>query len=363
MMVKVQSASEFQNGIYYEYDPDSRPLGQGGMGVVYQGFCFHEGDRSQFIPVAVKQITYTTPALIDKAMREASIQIDHENLLRMFGFIPNWEQDISTGNRALHYYVVMEALWGVNLDNLINGQLTDQYGNRCEYAEYLYELYKTDRKEFVKLVMKDVLAGVKALHDEGVIHRDLDPSNIMITQDRKIKVIDFGISKRIDGTVSKIGGTVSGSLMGKVDYAPPEMITGDVDHHDYTTDIYELGIMIYQLYTGTLPFSGDNAHIAQCQLQDQIPLDNIPDKTLRKIVRKATQKAQHDRYHNIDELRADFDNLSKESTAKADPDDSQSPKAEEKKIHKPISIPGYVWYACALAGIIAGIALRLFMNN
>ncbi len=370
MMVKVQSAAEFQNGIYYEYDTDSRPLGQGGMGVVYQGFCFHEGDRSQFIPVAIKQMTYTTPALIDKAMREASIQVDNDHLLRMFGFVPNWEQDLSTGVRALRYYVVMEALWGVNLDSLISGHLTDQYGNRCEYADSLYELYNTNRVEFVKTVMASVLSGVKALHDSGVIHRDIDPSNVMITQDGKIKVIDFGISKKIDGSVSRTGGTVIGSLMGKVDYAPPEMITGDVEHHGYTTDIYELGIMMYQLAVGNLPFSGDNAHIAQCQIQTPVPVDNVPDKALRKIIRKATQKAQPERYQSIDEMISDLERLSPGDSRETGDDEAPRPqareagrKAEISEPKEPVYIPKYVWYICAGVGFVVGIALRLILSN
>lgn len=354
MIVKVQSASEFQTGIYYEYDTNSRPLGQGGMGVVYQGFCFHEGDRTQFIPVAVKKMTYTTPAMIDKAMREASIQLDHDNLLRMFGFIPNWEQDSVTGNSELRYYVVMEALWGVNLDNLLNGQLTDQYGNRCEYAEYLYQLYQTDRAEFVKHILENVLAGLGELHNRGYLHRDLDPSNIMITQDRKIKIIDFGISKKIDGSVSRNGGTVSGTLMGKVDYAPPEMVTGDVDHHDFTTDLYELGILAYQLYTGNLPFFGDSAYIAQCQLQTPVPVGNISDKTIRKVVKKATQKSQTDRYQSVAEMIEDFNLIS---------DDPPVDPPVDPPIKKRSSIPNFLWVVCVVVGLAAGVVFRLIMSN
>ena len=93
MIVRVQGEAEIQNHIYYEYDSESVPLGQGGMGIVYQGYCFNEDNPEEYVPVAIKSIQNPTRDLVDRAMREASIQIDHPNLLRMYGFIPNMEKE------------------------------------------------------------------------------------------------------------------------------------------------------------------------------------------------------------------------------------------------------------------------------
>lgn len=310
MLVRVQSAANLKNGIYYEYETESLPLGQGGMGTVYQGYCYREGDRSQYIPVAVKRIANSTPDLINRAMREASVQVDHQNLLMMWDFIPNYEVDPATGANVIRHYIIMDCLQGVNLDCLLNQNFLDKFNNECAYAKELYALYMTDRYAFVREIMSNVLNGVKALHDAGFIHRDLDPSNVMITHDMQIKIIDYGISKKIDdagGNAQKL--TATGSMMGKIDYAAPEMITGDVNHHNKSTDIYALGIMSYQLSVGALPFQGDTGAVAKCQLDTPVPVDNISDPVIRYIVKKATQKSQAERYQDISEVLADFNRL------------------------------------------------------
>lgn len=310
MLVRVQSAATQQSGIYYEYETESLPLGQGGMGVVYQGYCYREGDRSQYIPVAIKRIANSNQDLINRAMREASVRVDHKNLLMMWDFIPNFEVDPATGTNVVRHYIIMDCLQGVNLDNLLSQNFRDKFNNECVYAKELYSLYLSDRGAFVRTVFLDVLNGVKALHDAGFIHRDLDPSNIMITHDREIKIIDFGISKNINesaGSSQKL--TSVGSMMGKIDYAAPEMITGDVNHHNKTTDIYALGIIAYQLCVGELPFQGDTGAVAKCQLDTPVPVEKITDPVIRQIVRKATQKEQANRYQDISEMLDAFNRL------------------------------------------------------
>lgn len=307
MIVKIQSANEKQAHIYYEYESTGMPLGQGGMGTVYQGCCFREGDRTQYIPVAIKRLAYSTPELVARAMREASVQIEHDNLLRMYGFVPNFEHDPLTNGRVIRYYVVMESLQGVNLDDVLNAMCTDKFGRECEFAKQLYLQYLTNRHDFVRVIMSAVLAGVSALHEAGFVHRDLDPSNVMVTHDDKIKIIDFGISKKINVAHAPAPQVhVSGNMMGKVDYAAPEMIRGDVPNHNFSTDIYALGIMAYQLCTGKLPFSGTRDEVARCQMEVPVPVGDITDEPLREVIRKATEKNQQDRYQSVDELLADF---------------------------------------------------------
>lgn len=295
MKVRVQGNAEIQNEIYYEYDSESIPLGQGGMGIVYQGYCFNALNPSEFVPVAIKAIQNPTKNLVDRAMREASIQIDHPNLLRMYGFIPNMEFDEYSQTYKPKYYLIMERIVGVSLENLMKGVLIDKSGAYVDFAKELYDQYVNDRVAFVKRITVEVCQGLNALHAAGYVHRDVDPSNIMVTHDRKIKLIDFGVTK----TIQAYNGpklTQVGAIIGKPSYAAPEMVTGDITNHNCTTDVYSLGIMIYEMYTGTLPFQGDEAQIMHAQIHQLLPVTNINDTVIRTVVSKATSKNQTDRY-------------------------------------------------------------------
>ncbi len=349
-MIKVEGAAEKQSGIYYEYDASAAPIGEGGMGKVFVGECVSvsSGER---IPVALKLIASPTKDLIDRAMREASVQIDHPNLLRMYGFIPNMEYDSYQKNYIVRYYIVMERLVGVTLSGLVSGCFIDRSGLHIPYAQSLYESYCSDRKTTVVSIMRNILTGVGELHSRGFIHRDLDPSNVMVTIDNEIKLIDYGICKPYALTPSsgpKL--TQVGALIGKVDYAAPEVITGDVSNHNRTTDIYSLGIMLYQLYTGTLPFTGDNSQIMQAHLNQSLPLRNIDDSQIRNVVDKATRKDQASRYQNVSDMLAD---LEKSTVTEAGGDSGFKPDSS--------AIGWWVYLLGGVAGMAIGAVLALMI--
>lgn len=311
MIVRIQGVSELQNQIYYDYDTDSIPLGQGGMGIVYPGRCFRTDNETEYIPVAIKLVTNTAQDMIERAMREASIQIDHPNLLRMYGFIPNMEPDPFTHEMKPRYYVVMENLDGVSLESMLEGVFCTKTGSDIGYARELYDMGCNDRRNFTVEIMSAILKGVACLHRSGYIHRDLDPSNIMITRDREIKIIDYGVCKpvaSINGADAKL--TMSGSIIGKVDYAAPELLAGDVQHHNFTTDVYALGILMYRLFVGALPFEGDNSSIMKAHLSGEVPAGNISDPGIRRIVEKAVRKQQDERYQSVDGMLEDLSAVS-----------------------------------------------------
>lgn len=252
-LIRLQGPEEKRSGIYYEYDADSTPLGEGGMGRVFKGFRVNErtGERK---PVAIKAIYENIPErVVERARREAEIQVDHDNLIRMYGFV----ESKAEGTDKVHYHVVMELLVGVTLEDMLKGMTRDAHGVEIPFAVEMNSRYRTNRLETVIKIMKSLLSGLMTLHDKGIIHRDIDPSNIMLTLDKKIKLIDFGICKQVVTLASQDKGlTASGVFMGKVNYAAPELVIGDVRSQSYTTDIYAVGVMLFQLMTGHLPFRG-----------------------------------------------------------------------------------------------------------
>lgn len=307
---KLQGDTEKREGIYYEFDVESKPLGEGGMGRVFKG-CRVVEQTGARTPVAIKAIYENIPEkLIERARREATIQLDNENLIRMYGFVETATVDETNGRVTSHYHVIMELLAGVTLDELLQGVVTDQEGREIPFARQLYALYMQNRDGAVIRIVKCILSGIMALHDKGFIHRDIDPTNIMITRDEKIKLIDFGICKQMITLASQDKMlTVSGAFMGKVHYAAPELVIGDVAHQNETTDIYAIGILLFQLYTGHLPFFGSNDEVLQANLRKKLPLRDIPRPDLRRIVGKATQKAQAKRYASAAEFRVDLEHL------------------------------------------------------
>lgn len=302
----LQGTEEKKKGIHYEVDLDKK-LGEGGMGRVYFGYRVDEkrGVRNE---VAVKFLYGNLMEdEIRRARREASIQLRNDNLVEMYGLVEIKSTD-QAGNPVLRLHVVSEYLNGVTLLDLMNGKVTDKFGNPIAKAQEFLKLYKEKRERFAVNVLKSILSGIMALHDAGYIHRDIDPSNIMLTDDGHIKLIDFGVAhKMVDLKGDDHMRTTGGTIIGKLGYAAPELVLGDIDNHNETTDIYALGILLFQLLTGHLPFTGAYNDIVQDQIHKPLPLEEIKDDRLREIIKKATEKKQDNRYASAAEFRVALD--------------------------------------------------------
>lgn len=307
-MIRLQNGNGESN-IHYEFDPSLKPLGEGGMGRVFRGVQVEEGSTGskKERDVAIKCLLEDLPEhAIKRSQREASIRLKNDNLVEMIDFV------VTNDNYVTHYHVVSELLNGVNLDELLEGKTTNHDGVSNPTAERLLRNYKEKRKAFVAEVFRRILSGIMALHDAGYIHRDIDPSNIMVTSDGKVKLIDFGIAKKVDDRleeedVKRKALTTPGQFVGKPHYAAPELILGDLNHQNYTTDVYALGIMLFQLVAGHLPFDGPHLEVCEMQLHKKVPLNEIEDRTVRKIIEKATEKDQKKRYQTAAEFRVDLD--------------------------------------------------------
>ena len=297
-IVRIQGEKEKSEGIYYEVDFNQKPIGFGGMGTVMRGVRVES--RGERINVAIKFLFDDLPQnAVDRARREASIQLLNDNLVRMYGFV---ETDVDHVKRL---HVVSELLDGIMLHDFLQGTIVNVDGEEVPFFTKLYDEYCRDKEKFAVFIIKNILSGIMALHDAGFIHRDIDPSNIMLTTDGKIKLIDFGVARKISansaGPERQL--TTEGNFIGKANYAAPELAVGDIQHQNATTDIYAIGILLYQIIIGKLPFEGPIVEVLQQQIGEPLPVQNIKNPGIKHIVSKATAKKQRLRYQSAAEFR------------------------------------------------------------
>ena len=308
-IIRLQTETEKKKGIFYQFDTDTPPIGEGGMGKVCEGLCVNVQNGSTR-PVAIKfMFDDLPPSAYERARREAEIQLRNDNLVEMLGFIET--HDVApTGEIRNHYHVISELLTGVSLSDILEGKTKDRKGEDVPFAIKMLQDYKNDPEHFAQIVVINVLSGLMALHDAGYIHRDIDPTNIMLTSDGHIKLIDFGIAKQMNTlTTGDKSLTVAGKFMGKPEYAAPELVLGDISHQNQTTDIYSVGILLYQCIVGHTPFEGARHEILDKQLKAKLPLGQIKSKALRNIIATACEKKQELRYQTSSQMRVALETM------------------------------------------------------
>lgn len=253
-----------------------KSIGEGGMANVYLAYDTIL-DRRVAIKVLRGDLS-NDEKFVRRFQREAlsASSLSHPNIVEMY--------DVGEDNGI--YYIVMEYIEGKTLKQLIKkrGSLT-----LSEAIDIMLQL--TD--------------GISHAHDSYIIHRDLKPQNILIKEDGMIKITDFGIAMALNSTQL----TQTNSVMGSVHYLPPEQASGKGS--TIRSDIYSMGILFYELLTGSLPFKGENAvEIALKQLRDDIPRIRkknpaIP-QSVENVVLKATAKNPKNRYADAKEMHADL---------------------------------------------------------
>ncbi len=254
-----------------------RALGEGGMGAVYQTW-----DRELEKVVAVKVIhsdLASEPGILQRFKQELILarQIHHANVIQIF--------DI--GHTDDLYYISMDFVDGRDLSGVLKerGKLPP-----LEAAE----------------MIRHVCRGLEAAHAERVIHRDLKPQNIMIATDGEVTVMDFGIARAADSSDM----TQTGTLIGTPTYMSPEQAIGS--KIDTRSDIFSVGIIFYELLTGTVPFKAESAMgtlTRRCQEKAQPPIEVEPSlpRALNDIVVRALATDREQRYQTAGELIQDLD--------------------------------------------------------
>ena len=251
-------------------------IGEGGMANVYLGY-----DTILERDVAIKVLRGDL-ADDEKFVRRFRREAQNASLLSH----PNIVQIYDVGEDDGNFYIVMEYVKGQTLKQLIKkrGKLTVP-----ETVDIISQL--TD--------------GLAHAHDSYIIHRDIKPQNIMILEDGMVKITDFGIAMAINASDL----TQTNSVMGSVHYLPPEQASGKGS--TIKSDIYSLGIMMYEMLAGTMPFKGETAvEIAMKHLKNPMPSirkvnPNVP-QSLENIILKATAKNTKNRYNNVREVYDDI---------------------------------------------------------
>ena len=247
-------------------------LGRGGMGVVYRA-----EDKNIGREVAIKTLTDATPELRQRFLVEArSGVLNHQNIVTVYDF---GEQD---GNP----YIVMEYLHGDSLEKVLRG------------AKPLTLVEKLE-------IVRQVCQGLGYAHHKGVVHRDIKPANVMVLPDGHIKIVDFGIA-RLESTS---GHTQTGAVIGTFHYISPERLKGDPS--DGRADIWAIGIVLYQMLTGVLPFAGEDVSALHKVVNEAFPplsnyLTDYP-RGLDQVLERALAKHPDDRYGTAEEMAADVE--------------------------------------------------------
>ena len=255
-------------------------IGEGGMAIVYKG-----KDRllNRYVAIKILRPEYTKDEeFIESFKREsqASARLSHPNIVGVY----------DVGKEGNIHFIVMELIEGKVLSEVIKEK------GRIEYKEAIS-------------IIRQVASALSLAHKNQIIHRDIKPHNILITNTGVAKLADFGIAKAVSAATI-VGG--NNKIMGSVHYFSPEQARGS--YVDERSDIYSLGIVLYEMLTGKVPFDGDNpVSIALMHINDPMPsvtkeVPGIPPQ-LEKIVNRATEKYQSNRYKDVDEMIRDLDDI------------------------------------------------------
>jgi len=276
-------------------------IGSGGMADVYKAWDI---EKEIFVAIKILKSEYTENAeFVRRFKREATAMYNlrHENIVRIF------EMGMYEGM----YYIAMEYIEGITLKKIIkkHGALPTDI---CVY------------------VAQQICDALDYAHSLGIVHRDIKPQNILVIDDWSIKIVDFGIARDVTASTMTFMGP---NVLGSVQYISPEQAKGElVDHR---SDIYSLGIVLYEMLTGELPFQGDTSvtialkHINQ-DIRRPSDVDPMLPESLSNIVMKAVQKNPDYRYKTALNMEEDL------KRALSEPDGNYVKIEEEPKYEETI---------------------------
>jgi eukaryotic-like serine/threonine-protein kinase len=285
----------FMTGVTVSHYKILEKLGEGGMGIVYKAHDI-KLDRTvalKFLPPHLTQSEEDKQRFIREA--KAAAALNHPHICTIHSV------DDHDGGQ----FIVMEYVDGTTLRHQLE-TINAKSETAIDYA----------------LQIAEALAEA---HEKGIVHRDIKPENIMVDSKNRIKVMDFGLA-RIAGSLNL---TQTGSTVGTILYMSPEQVRGEqIDHR---TDIWSLGVVMYEMLTGTLPFKGEYEHAVSYRILNEDPQDitkiaSIPNPDIQEIIRKSLAKDPVKRFSNIGEMISELhkfrESLKKPAVVRNDNDSS-----------------------------------------
>lgn len=255
-------------------------VGSGGMADVYKA---KDHNLNRFVAIKILKSEFNDDKNFVKKFQEeaqACAGLSHSNIVNIY----------DVGNEGDIHFIVMELVEGITLKN------------------YIERKGKLEIKEAVGIAVQ-IAKGIEVAHLNQIVHRDIKPQNIIISKEGKVKVTDFGIAKAVNSN------TITDEAVGSVHYLSPEQARGG--YSDEKSDIYSLGVTMYEMLSGRVPFNGDNTvSVALLHIQSEpIPLRELDPEipvSVERIVQKCMQKKPERRYLSavdlIDDLRKSIDN-------------------------------------------------------
>ena len=255
-------------------------IGEGGMAYVYKARCRL---LNRIVAVKVLKPEFNNDEeFLEKFKNEAqsAASLNQQNIINIYDV--GQDDDVS--------YIVMEYVDGENLKDLIHKR-------------------GAIPKELMIAISRQIALALEEAHSKKIVHRDIKSQNIMLAKNNMVKVADFGIAKAVSSSTI----TAVGSIMGSVHYFSPEQARGG--YVDERSDIYSLGIVMYEMITGKLPFDGDTpVNIALKHIQEELVFEDNDDisSEIKDVIRKATQKSADRRYKSVTDLIKDLDYIKEE---------------------------------------------------
>jgi len=253
-------------------------IGRGGMGVVYKAKNHNTGNIVAIKILLSKYNTFDED--LKRFQREAkfAIQLNHPNIIKTHSI------GVVKGN----YYIITDYIKGETLARKMSRKTITTW-ETCT-------------------IIHEVAQGLEYAHNKGILHRDLKPANIMITDDNEVKILDFGLAKHVDASTRL---TLTGTVMGTPAYMSPEQAAGETEQLSGTSDIFSLGVIMYEMITGDTPFKAESSiQLLRKVIDKDVPSirkkrKDIPE-ALETIIDKSLEKSPRHRYLNITELKNDI---------------------------------------------------------
>ncbi|MBI4803690.1 MAG: protein kinase [Desulfovibrio sp.] len=257
-------------------------IGEGGMGMVYKAV-----HRTLERPVAIKRLAAhlaKNQNMLERFLKEAKLQakLSHANVVNIFDFL-EWEGEV---------YLVMEYVCGQSVKDML------QANGRLSIQEALH-------------IAAGVLSGLAFMHKNGIVHRDIKPSNIIVSESGQVKVTDFGIARLVE---DDSGLTRFGAGVGTLQYMAPELLkSGEVS---FSVDIYSMGVTLYEMLSGTAPFTGvTDLEIMLGHIEKTPPPLDLPEDeaglACREMVLKALAKTPGERFASAEAFLAEIKRISR----------------------------------------------------